>query len=91
MLSHHSLPQLASYPRCTLRSDFGRLLDSNQFCDMVFLVGEVSERVELPWEKKKSHLISWGKGLSQVIPKFLASIFTCKALLQCDFNRGQNK
>ena len=52
MLSHHSLPQLASYPRCTLRSDFGRLLDSNQFCDMVFLVGEVSERVELPWEKK---------------------------------------
>ncbi|XP_068749559.1 leucine-zipper-like transcriptional regulator 1 [Montipora capricornis] len=32
--------QLASYPRCTLRADFGRLLDSNQFCDMVFLVGE---------------------------------------------------
>ncbi|XP_015773287.1 PREDICTED: leucine-zipper-like transcriptional regulator 1 [Acropora digitifera] len=32
--------QLASYPRCTLRTDFGRLLDSNQFCDMVFLIGE---------------------------------------------------
>ncbi|KAK2574175.1 Leucine-zipper-like transcriptional regulator 1 [Acropora cervicornis] len=31
---------LASYPRCTLRADFGRLLDSNQFCDMVFLIGE---------------------------------------------------
>ena len=35
--------QLASYPRCTLRGDYGRLLDSKQFCDMVFLVGEVSE------------------------------------------------
>ena len=39
--------QLASYPRCTLRGDFGRLLDSKQFCDMVFLVGEVSEMVLL--------------------------------------------
>lgn len=53
MLWHHYFPQLASFPRCTLRSDFGRLLDSNQFCDMVFLVGEVSERVELPWKEQE--------------------------------------
>ncbi|EDO44170.1 predicted protein [Nematostella vectensis] len=32
--------QLVSYPRCTLRDDFGRLLGSQQFCDMVFVVGE---------------------------------------------------
>ena len=37
-------PQLASHPRCTLRGDFGRLLEAKQFCDMVFLVGKVSEK-----------------------------------------------
>ncbi|XP_073257137.1 leucine-zipper-like transcriptional regulator 1 isoform X1 [Porites lutea] len=36
--------QLASYPRCTLRDDFGRLLEAKQFCDMVFLVGQEETR-----------------------------------------------
>ena len=31
--------QLAAYPKCTLVTDFGRLLDSNQFTDINFLVG----------------------------------------------------
>ncbi|XP_038075790.1 leucine-zipper-like transcriptional regulator 1 [Patiria miniata] len=32
--------QFASYPRCTLKDDFGRLLLSQQFTDVEFLVGE---------------------------------------------------
>lgn len=36
--------QLASYPRCTLRDDFGRLLEAKQFCDVVFLVGQEETR-----------------------------------------------
>jgi len=32
--------QLAAYPKCTLRDDFGRLLESGQFTDINFLVGE---------------------------------------------------
>ncbi|KXJ09389.1 Leucine-zipper-like transcriptional regulator 1 [Exaiptasia diaphana] len=31
--------ELACYPRCTLRDDFGHLLDSKQFCDVMFVVG----------------------------------------------------
>ena len=31
--------QLAAYPKCTLVTDFGRLLESNQFTDIHFLVG----------------------------------------------------
>ena len=31
--------QLAAYPKCTLVQDFGRLLESNQFTDINFLVG----------------------------------------------------
>ena len=31
--------QLAAYPKCTLVTDFGRLLESNQFTDINFLVG----------------------------------------------------
>ncbi|XP_033627640.1 leucine-zipper-like transcriptional regulator 1 [Asterias rubens] len=34
--------QFASYPRCTLKDDFGRLLLSQQFTDVEFLVGENS-------------------------------------------------
>ncbi|PFX31709.1 Leucine-zipper-like transcriptional regulator 1 [Stylophora pistillata] len=54
--------QLASYPRCTLRGDFGRLLDSKQFCDMVFLVGKEETRflahaafvaARSPWLRKQ--------------------------------------
>merc|ERR1719500_2461028 len=33
--------QLAAYPKCTLHEDFGRLLESGQFTDINFLVGEV--------------------------------------------------
>ena len=32
--------QLAAYPKCTLYDDFGRLLQSGQFTDINFLVGE---------------------------------------------------
>ncbi|XP_059143306.1 leucine-zipper-like transcriptional regulator 1 [Physella acuta] len=33
--------QFSSYPKCTLHDDYGRLLESKQFCDVDFLVGEV--------------------------------------------------
>lgn len=33
--------QLAAYPKCTLHEDFGRLLESGQFTDINFLVGEL--------------------------------------------------
>jgi len=32
--------QLAAYPKCTLHEDFGRLLESGQFTDINFLVGD---------------------------------------------------
>ncbi|XP_072934293.1 leucine-zipper-like transcriptional regulator 1 [Epargyreus clarus] len=31
--------QLSNYPRCTLHDDFGRILKSQQFCDVTILVG----------------------------------------------------
>ena len=31
--------QMASFPKCTLHSDFDKLLKSNQFCDVDFMVG----------------------------------------------------
>ncbi|XP_047524556.1 leucine-zipper-like transcriptional regulator 1 homolog isoform X1 [Pieris napi] len=31
--------QLSNYPRCTLHDDFGRILKSQQFCDVTLLVG----------------------------------------------------
>jgi len=37
--------QLAAYPKCTLYDDFGRLLESGQFTDINFLVGDTEERV----------------------------------------------
>ena len=36
--------QLAAYPKCTLVQDFGRLLESGQFTDINFLVGEAGEK-----------------------------------------------
>jgi len=33
--------QLAAYPKCTLHEDFGRLLESGQFTDINFLVGDL--------------------------------------------------
>lgn len=38
--------QFSCYPKCTLHEDFGRLLESQQFCDVEFLVGMVSLCVE---------------------------------------------
>ncbi|KAG6449738.1 leucine-zipper-like transcriptional regulator 1 [Manduca sexta] len=32
--------QLSNYPRCTLHDDFGRILKSQQFCDVTLLVGD---------------------------------------------------
>ena len=37
--------QLAAYPRCTLVQDFGRLLESNQFTDINFIVGETETTI----------------------------------------------
>lgn len=34
--------QFSCYPKCTLHEDFGRLLESQQFCDVEFIVGMVS-------------------------------------------------
>lgn len=33
--------QFSSYPKCTLHDDYGRLLESKQFCDVDFIVGRV--------------------------------------------------
>jgi len=33
--------QFSSYPKCTLHADYGRLLDSKQLCDVIFVVGQV--------------------------------------------------
>ncbi|XP_028396682.1 leucine-zipper-like transcriptional regulator 1 [Dendronephthya gigantea] len=38
--------QFSSYPRCTLRDDFGRLLDSKQFCDLTFVVGKDENEID---------------------------------------------
>ncbi|CAB4041668.1 leucine-zipper-like transcriptional regulator 1, partial [Paramuricea clavata] len=54
--------QFSSYPRCTLRDDFGRLLDSKQFCDLTFIVGKEDTEIDAhttvvacrsSWLKKK--------------------------------------
>lgn len=37
--------QFSTLPRCTLRDDYERLLNSEQFCDVVFLVGQNKEEV----------------------------------------------
>lgn len=37
--------QFSSYPKCTLHDDFGRLLSSQQFCDVEFIVGESGEKI----------------------------------------------
>ncbi|XP_065663957.1 leucine-zipper-like transcriptional regulator 1 isoform X3 [Hydra vulgaris] len=35
----------SSYPRCTLQEDFGRLLESRQFCDMTFSLNGEEEKI----------------------------------------------
>ncbi|XP_070571982.1 leucine-zipper-like transcriptional regulator 1 [Ptychodera flava] len=37
--------QFAAYPKCTLKDDFGRLLESQQFADVDFLIGKDEVRV----------------------------------------------
>ncbi|KAK3599084.1 hypothetical protein CHS0354_024412 [Potamilus streckersoni] len=37
--------QFSSYPKCTLHDDYGRLLESHQFCDVVFSLGNNGVRV----------------------------------------------
>lgn len=37
--------QLSSYPKCTLRDDFGKLLNSRLFCDVEFVIGESETKI----------------------------------------------
>ncbi|XP_045583758.1 leucine-zipper-like transcriptional regulator 1 isoform X1 [Procambarus clarkii] len=37
--------QFSSYPKCTLHDDFGKLLESQQFTDVDFLVGPEEQRI----------------------------------------------
>ncbi|XP_012940916.1 leucine-zipper-like transcriptional regulator 1 [Aplysia californica] len=37
--------QFSSYPKCTLHDDYGKLLESRQFCDVDFVVGEEQRRI----------------------------------------------
>ena len=37
--------QFSSYPKCTLHDDFGRLLNSRQFCDVEFIVGKDETKI----------------------------------------------
>ncbi|XP_020285285.1 leucine-zipper-like transcriptional regulator 1 isoform X2 [Pseudomyrmex gracilis] len=37
--------QFASYPKCTLHKDFGRLLSNRLFCDLEFIVGPEETRI----------------------------------------------
>lgn len=38
--------QFSNYPKCTLHEDYGKILESRQFCDVQFLVG--SDEVRIP-------------------------------------------
>lgn len=38
--------QFSSYPKCTLHDDFGKLLESKEFCDVEFLLGEDAQKIE---------------------------------------------
>lgn len=37
--------QFSSYPKCTLHDDYGKILESRQFCDVQFQVGPDEERI----------------------------------------------
>ncbi|EDO29158.1 predicted protein, partial [Nematostella vectensis] len=69
--------QLVSYPRCTLRDDFGRLLGSQQFCDMVFVVGEDDKifpahtalvAARSPWLRR--HLLHLKETIQVIQPRY---------------------
>ncbi|XP_034941043.1 leucine-zipper-like transcriptional regulator 1 [Chelonus insularis] len=40
--------QFSCYPKCTLHDDFGRLLNSKQFCDVEFIVGKDHMEKKIP-------------------------------------------
>lgn len=40
--------QFSRYPKCTLHEDFGKLLESQQFCDLYFVVGKDGMRDTIP-------------------------------------------
>ena len=40
--------QFSSYPKCTVHDDFGKLLDSQQFTDVEFMVGPDDAPVRIP-------------------------------------------
>ncbi|XP_046453722.1 leucine-zipper-like transcriptional regulator 1 [Daphnia pulex] len=40
--------QFSSYPKCTLHDDFGKLLETRQFCDIEFVVGPDENPVRIP-------------------------------------------
>lgn len=37
--------QFSSYPKCTLHDDFGKLLNSREFCDVEFVVGDDETKI----------------------------------------------
>ncbi|XP_044749089.1 leucine-zipper-like transcriptional regulator 1 [Coccinella septempunctata] len=37
--------QFSSYPKCTLHDDFGKILETRQFCDLQFLIGADETRI----------------------------------------------
>lgn len=37
--------QFSNYPKCTLHDDYGKILQSKQFCDVMFLVGEEETKI----------------------------------------------
>lgn len=37
--------QFSCYPKCTLHEDYGKLWENRQFCDVEFILGEVSFRL----------------------------------------------
>lgn len=39
------LLQFSCYPKCTLHEDYGKLWENRQFCDVEFILGEVSFRL----------------------------------------------
>ncbi|KAI8783129.1 leucine-zipper-like transcriptional regulator 1 isoform X1 [Biomphalaria glabrata] len=40
--------QFSSYPKCTLHDDYGRLLESKQFCDVDFIFGDDKDQKRIP-------------------------------------------
>lgn len=50
------LLQFSCYPKCTLHEDYGKLWENRQFCDVEFILGEVSRCGFALDAKKKSQI-----------------------------------